>query len=99
MIQLVIVQTGKGYAPKEERRIFDKSIKSFPDMEAAKAYLSETYPKCKRQKMFADGKDGKARHIGYIYSFHNSDISHVPVEKWIQQDWVEFREVKSITLS
>jgi len=38
--------------------------------------------------------DPDAKHIGYIYSFRNDDGS-----KFIEQDWVEFREFQTITPS
>lgn len=47
--------------------------------------------------MFVDA-EGKSKHIGYVIGFRNADLSRYPVEKWLQQDWVEFREVKSINL-
>ncbi len=94
MIQLHITMTGKGYGSKEQWRIFDTATHNFKDMAKAKEYLKETYGKAKRTAMRQD-PDGKQ--IGYVYGFRNSDISHVPVDKWIEQDWVEFREVKTIS--
>jgi hypothetical protein len=60
-------------------------------MDEVKAYLKEQYPKAKRSKIYVDTLAG-AQHVGYIYRFKNIDCS-VPAQKWIQEDWVEFRQV------
>ena len=96
MIQLIIRKTGKSYSPHATWQTFDDEIKTFSTIKEAHDWLLEEYKKCKRVQMYVDDKEGKTHHIGYIYSFKNSDISHVPVEKWIQQDWIEFRNVKTI---
>ncbi len=97
MIQLKITMTGKGYHPSSEWRTFADDTHSFPDVAAAKEWLKEEYGPCKRVPMYCEFKNGPDRQTGYIYSFRASDISHAPVDKWIQQDWVEFREVKTIS--
>lgn len=98
MIQLTITETGKSYAKNSRwERMSERNI-SFPSTTEAKKFLRETYGKCKRNKMYVD-KNGKAMHCGYIYGFHNADLSHLPVVKWIQQDWVCFSEVEEIALS
>ncbi len=94
MIQLHVTMTGKGYHPSSEWQTFAEDAHSFKDMDAAKDWLTEQYGTCKRVPMYCDPD---AQKIGYIYSFCASDISHVPVEKWIQQDWVEFRDVQLVT--
>ncbi len=99
MIELRTVETGKGYSSKDKYRIFNEFLKSFRDMAAVDEYFKEYYGKCKRQKMYVDTKNGKTRHIGYIFCFRNSDISHIPVDKWLQQDWVSFYECKPLILS
>jgi hypothetical protein len=48
--------------------------------------------------MYIDGKDGKPQKIGYVIGFRNADLSHYPVNKWIQRDWIEFNEIKRIIL-
>ncbi len=97
MIELHITRTGKSYSPKDEYRTFDFQRKGFDNMSAAKAWLREEYGKCKRQPMYND-EGGKTKKIGYIFFFRNSDCSHHPVEKWLQQDWVSFYEVKPLEL-
>ncbi len=93
MIELIITKTGKEYGKSKDYRIFDNDRKVFVSLKDAKQWLKENYGNCKKQKMFIDLKSGETKQSGYIYSFHNSDLSHSPVEKWLQQDWVEIREV------
>jgi hypothetical protein len=98
MIQLHITKTGKGYSPKDKWQMFDEQTKYFSDITEAKNWLKEEYGKAKRTPMYQDTKDGKPKKTGYVIGFRNSDISHLPVNKWIEQDWVEFREVKTLEL-
>ncbi len=98
MIELHITRTGKSYSPKDEYRTFDFQRKSFPDVAAAKAWLKEEYGNCKRGFIYVDDQNGKAKKAGYIFGFRNSDLSHHPVEKWLQQDWVSFYEAKPLEL-
>ncbi len=98
MINLEIIETGKSYNPKDTYSIFNRETKNFKDLKEAKEYLKDRYRKAKRSKMYVDTKEGKALHCGYIFGFRNEDISHVPVQKWLQQDWVSFEEVKTLSL-
>lgn len=97
MIQLFIVNTGKGYSPKDDWRRFDSQTKNFANLKDAKEFLKETYGRCKRVPMFVDTKDGKPKKVGWVFGFRNSGWGSGSQDKWIQQDWVEFREVKSIS--
>jgi len=97
MIQLNITRTGKGYSSKEKWSIFDQSTEHFYSIREAKDWIKDQYGKAKRKPMFVDLKDGGSRRIGYVIGFRNSDLSHYPVNHWIQQDWIEFNEVKTIT--
>ncbi len=97
MIQLMIVKTGKGYSKKDKWQRFDEETKYFGSMQEAKDWIKETYRKAKRTPMYVDLKDGGSKKVGYVIGFRNADWSHAPVEHWIQQDWIEFREVKTIT--
>jgi len=101
MIQLYIIKTSKSYNPKDMWSTYDEEHKFFTSIDEAKQWLSETYPKCKRVKMYADDKNGKSHHIGYIYSYKNYDWSHETGKKehWIEQHWIEFRSVKTIHFS
>lgn len=89
MIWLKITRTGKGYSPKDEWQRFDSENKYFRSLKEAKDYLKERYGNCKRVKMYCDPYN---KHIGYIYSFRADDG-----RKFIEQDWVEFREFQTIT--
>jgi len=97
MIQLHIIMTAKGYHPKEKFFRFGHDTKNFPSMKEAKKWIKEQYGKAKRVPMFIDLKAGGSKKIGYVISFRNADLSHYPVNKWIQQDWIEFREVHTVT--
>ena len=72
----------------EPYRVFDRQTEHFTNLEAVKQRLGEKYGNCKREKIFRDD-NGKAVQVGWVYCFNNDDISHVPVDKWHQQDWVE----------
>ena len=98
MIQLHITMTGKSFSPKSTFSCFGEDTKSFTDMKTAKQWLKEHYGKAKRVPMYCDRKDGKTEKVGYVIGFRNADYSHSPVDKWIQQDWISFREVKSVTI-
>jgi len=98
MIQVSITMTGKSYNPNEKYSIFNHELKTFDNLQDAKKWLRDTYGKSKRNRMYVDSKN-EAKHIGYVIGFKNADLSHYPVEKWLQQDWIEFREVKTIALS
>lgn len=98
MIQLLITETGKGYNPKDAYTVFNKQTKEFKDIPEAMQYIKDTYGKSKREKMYVDVKGGGSKHVGYVIGFRNSDISHFPVEKWLQQDWITFEEVTTVDL-
>jgi len=99
MIQVVITMTGKSYNPKDEYRYFDKETLTFANKTDANKALAERYDKSwnRRGKIFVDTKSGGALHCGYTVGFHNADFSHVPVKKWLQRDWIEFREVNVVS--
>lgn len=96
MIQLQITMTGKRSGSKERFRVFADDTKNFKSILQAKEYIKNQYGKSKRAKMFVDTKEG-SKHVGYVFGFRNADLSHYPVQKWTQQDWVEFQEVNTIT--
>ena len=97
MIQLYIEKTGKSYNPKGTWTIFDTEIKNFGNIKEAKEYLKDTYGDAKKSPMFIDDKQGNSHKVGYIFGFKNEDYCHGG-QKWLQQDWVEFRKVKTIYL-
>ena len=98
MIELQITMTGKSYAPKAAWQRFDDERRLFGTVDDAKAWLKKHYGNCSRQPMFVDTVDGEAKRVGYVYGFRNADWSHSPVDKWLQQDWVEFRECSPIPI-
>ena len=99
MIKLNITMTGKSYDPKDTWRIFADETHTFEDVRTAREFLRDRYGKSKRQPMYQDTKDGKTHKVGYIYGFRNADHSHYPVERWLQQDWVNFSEEKPVYLN
>jgi hypothetical protein len=94
MIELHITTTIKGYHPTNEWLNCNTTRESFPDLSAAKAWLKDRYGNCSRRPMYV----GEGRKVGYIYGFRNDehyrDGTHY---KFIQQDWVAFRESKLFT--
>lgn len=99
-IEVKITRTGKSYSPKDNYRIFDDETKRFNNITEAKTWLISEYGNCRRVAMYQDSKEGVTYQSGYVYGFHNSDMSHSPVERWLQQDWVSIYEVttKAVTL-
>jgi hypothetical protein len=88
------VMTGKAMGNKQDDYSrFDDQIETFPTLNEAKQFLKDTYRDCKRTKMYRDLTNGQSEHIGYVYHFKSGDISHYPVDKWYQQDWVTITKV------
>ena len=100
MYQIKITMTGRSYKTKDEYATFDTKDVNCRTFAEVKEYLDKEYGTCKRVKMFRDyvGEYPRTNHVGWIYCFNNSDISHSPVEKWRQQDWVEVVELKHRTI-
>ena len=94
------VSTGKNRGRSdEEYQTFDTKTDHFTCLEAAKQHLKVKYGNCKREKLFRDNPNNEPYQSGWIYCFNNSDMSHRPVDKWHQQDWVEvFRCESTIVL-
>lgn len=99
MIQLTITGTAKSYHPVAGWYGMGEQRQDFPDMKSALTYLKGRYGNCSREKMYIDRKDETAIHCGWIYGFRNSDISHYPVERWLQRDWVSFHRLEPIDLN
>jgi hypothetical protein len=90
MIELYITETFKN---EDKYVVFNEVKKYFGTIGEAKKWIKKTYSG--EIKSFIN--DGGW--VAYVTkSFKNEDISHVPVEKWIQQDIIEFREVKPIDM-
>ncbi len=92
--------TGKPMGRTEEDySCFDTFNKVFKTLELLKDWLKEQYGKCKRVKMYVDEENNKTSCTGYIFCFRNGDISHIPVQKWYQQDWVEISHIVENTIA
>jgi hypothetical protein len=98
MIEAHITMTGKSYDPRDEYRIFGEDRKVFADMGEVRQWLDEQYGSSRRQAMYVDTKDGRTKRCGYVIGFRNADLSHYPVDKWLQQDWISFSECKTVDL-
>lgn len=98
MIELHITMIGKSFSPKDKFRIIGYATERFNDITCAKKWIKKNYGKHKQSPIYCDTKEGKTEKVGVVIGFTNADYSHAPVEHWIQQDWVEFRECKTITL-
>lgn len=98
-IQLTITPTGRNYGFNQEFKRFGEPERfSFPSIPDAKLFLKKRYGNCKRQPMYIDLEDGKTIKCGWIFCFHNADLSHAPVQKWIQQDWVSFDTLNPVEI-
>ncbi len=101
--KVTITETGKPMGrPKKEAgyqdgnyHIFNEETEHFRTLKEARAFIAERYGKCKRDKTYNDKPNGEAIHTGFVYCFKNEDISHSPVDKWYQQDWVNIYKMKS----
>lgn len=90
MFEVTVDKTAKSMGNSSEMwRRFDNERREFETIEQVKEYL-EQYKGHKRTKIY---RDPNAEHVGYIYHFKNSDVSHAPVESWYQQDWVEISDL------
>ena len=99
MYQVQIIMTGKGYGSSRSYCILGDESHSFATLADAKAFLKARYGTCKRRPMYRDRPDGSSYQTGFVACFHNSDWSHAPVNRWLQQDWCEIREVTPVDLS
>lgn len=94
MIELVITPTSKSYHPASNWQRWQDERYRFPDMKAAKQFLRERYGKASRRAMYMDQRTGPPVKCGYVIGFRNGDGSG----RWLQQDWVEFRECKIVNM-
>ena len=99
MIEIQIVMTGKGYGRASKWQGLGDENHRFSDKTAAMTFLSDRYGRCKRAAIYRDGPKGESVQTGYIYGFRNADWSHAPVDKWLQQDWVEFRQCEILPIA
>lgn len=92
--EIQIACTGKSYSSTDEYRIFDNMTERFDTLDAAKQFIADRYGKCKRIKMYRDNSYGESYQSGWVYCFNADDISHLPIQKWRQQDWVQIVELQ-----
>jgi hypothetical protein len=90
-IKINVTSTGR-YHMREMPHIFDEKEKHFPSMKEAKKWIRDTYGKSRGKPIYRDIGD-KPVQVGYIFGFWNSDVSHYPVNKWFQQDWIEINKI------
>lgn len=99
MIELLITYTAKSYHPSSKWACVGQEKRAFPGISEAKAFLREQYPGKKRVPMYRDTPNGKPKQTGYVIGYRNADYSHAPIERWLSQDWIEFRESKTLNLN
>jgi hypothetical protein len=97
MIHLVITSTAKGYHKDARWQIFGERTEYFTDKKEAMVWIRENYPNKTRRGMYRDTKEG-AKRVGYVIGFRNSGWGSGSHDKWLQQDWIEFREVKTLSI-
>ncbi len=97
-IKVITTSTSKSLFSQEKYEIFDENVKMFETLEQARTYLANIYNSHKKVKIYVDDMNGKVKHIGWIYCFKNKDWSHNS-NWWLQQDWVEIREVEEKRIS
>lgn len=98
MIQLHVTMTSKSFSPRDRWRMLADETHNFSDIKAAREWLRKNYGKSKRQPMYVD-ENGKSKKIGYVIGFSDADYSHAPIQHWLRQDWIEFRECKTLELA
>ena len=96
MIQLAITKTARGYHPSQLWRQYDHTTENFPDLKAAKAWIKEKYGTSKKSPMYIDTKTGKTKKIGYVIGFRSEEYEDGKWDKFLEQHWVSFSEVKDM---
>ncbi len=97
MYEVQIEETGQDHL-RDNPRLFNSIKKTFHTLDEVRAFLSDRYgcpvplPR-RRNKIYVDAPDGTAIEVGFTYSYWNSDLSHMPVVKWYQTDWITVNEV------
>lgn len=91
--------TGKTVGSKDDFSVFNQDRRTFASLDEVKKYLNEQYGDKTKEKIYRDGNDGEAVHVGYIYRLGIvRDYSHAESDDnkpWYQQDWVEVSEIKA----
>lgn len=92
--EVITTETSKSFGSKDNYTVFNNTKETYKTLQEAKNELTEKYGSVKKVKCMRDKKDGTSYQSGWIYCFKNSDISHNS-KAWLQQDWVEIREINS----
>jgi len=73
---------------------FNLEKQQFGSLQEAKDFIKERYErvKAKRKKLFRDTKEGPEQ-SGTLYRYRNG-TSDPRDEPWIQEDWVEIKEIQ-----
>ena len=95
--KITIDETGRNSLREEPRRFNTETIHVATIEEARKA-ISDRYGKIPKRRdhntVFQDNKtDGMTHAVGFLRSYWNRDISHLPCTPWYQTDWVTVTEV------
>lgn len=94
MIEVHITPTTRTYGPGKQWYRGTDVVERFRDMNEVRAFLKKRYGNCKRQPMYRDRTDGSVVKVGWVFGYRQDDGT----DKWMQQDWVSFRECKDLTI-
>lgn len=99
MIRVEMVLTGKNYGSSSQYSTFGDDFFCADSVEDAIVELKTRYGNSwnHRKKMYRDTKNGTI-HCGWIVGFKNADLSHSPVDRWLQRDWIELVKCTPINL-
>ena len=92
--EVVRTRTAKPVGNNIDWSTWDRDRATFPTIQEAKKYLKDEYGKCKKTRIYKDGDNGEAVHVGYIYSYNTPPCTYGDCHH-NNQDWVEVREIKS----
>lgn len=91
--EVIITCTG-GNTEEDEFSVFDDDTQIFNTLEEVVQWVKREYGHAKRSLSYIT-VNGESVPCGYVFTFENSDISHYPVDKWIQRDWVNIDKIHS----
>lgn len=96
--KVFIGRSSKNVGSKEGYTVFDKQEESFSTVKEAKNWILDKYGSFKKVKMYRDGKNNEAIHIGWIYCFKDYTWEDGKKLWFWEQDWIEIKEVKETTI-
>lgn len=107
-IKITITETG-AKRPQDDHSTFNETILYAADMEQARFAVADHYGKMPgmRRKVYEDYREDsdppgtfpRSRVCGFLHSFWNVDLSHAPVERWHQTDWISVVEVRETVVT